>query len=182
MGVFKDLSGQRFGKLTVIKRNGTSKDGKVMWECKCDCGKYSKVRSSDLTRWRIKSCGCYARNNFIKLNTKHGLRHHRLYYIWRDMKIRCYNPSYKSYKRYGGRNIVVCDEWKNDFMVFYNWSMNNGYRDDLTIDRVNNNGNYEPNNCRWATLVEQQNNTSANRHLLYNNENLTIAEWGRKLK
>lgn len=173
MGKFIDLTGRKFGKLTVIKRVENTLSNKVNWLCKCECGKYSKVISSDLTKKGTKSCGC--------LTKKHGLTHHRLYYIWQDMKARCYNLKQQRYNRYGGRNIVVCDEWLNNFKSFYDWAMNNGYRDDLTIDRINNDGNYEPNNCRWATLIEQHNNTSRNRHLLYNGENLTIAEWSRKL-
>jgi hypothetical protein len=95
------------------------------------------------------------------------------------MKQRCYNENHSSYKRYGGRGITVCDEWKNDFVEFRNWAINNGYKDGLTLDRINNNGDYEPSNCRWATLLEQANNKSNNRYITYDGETKTYSEWCR---
>lgn len=119
---------------------------------------------------------------------KHGMYKTRLYNIWRNMKSRCNTPSASKYYLYGGRGIKVCDEWKNDFMSFYNWAMTNGYRDDLTIDRINPDGNYEPNNCRWATYKEQNSHLSGNATkqfeeviIEYKGEKLNMTEWAKKL-
>lgn len=101
----------------------------------------------------------------------------RLYNIWRNMKQRCYNKNHAKYKNYGGRGIQVCDEWRTDFMLFYNWAINNGYKDNLTIDRIDVNGNYEPDNCRWATPKQQSRNTTKNRYYTINNETHCLSEW-----
>ena len=107
----------------------------------------------------------------------HGKSKTRLYNIWSDMKRRCYNPKNKRYNRYGGRGISVCDEWKDDFQAFYDWAIYNDYAEDLTIDRIDVNGNYEPNNCRWITWKEQQRNTSRNRFITVNGVTRTMTEW-----
>lgn len=117
----------------------------------------------------------------MKYNKKHGLYNHRLYRIWMKMRGRCNNPSYHEFSRYGGRGIKVCDEWENDFMSFYNWSLENGYTDKLTIDRIDNDGDYEPSNCRWTTQKKQCNNFSRNHLLTYNGETHTMQEWGEML-
>ena len=114
-------------------------------------------------------------------NLKHGLYNHRLYRIWIKMRGRCNNPSYHEYGHYGGRGIKVCDEWNNDFMSFYTWSLANGYYDELTIDRIDNNGNYEPNNCRWTTQKVQCNNFSRNHCLTYDGQTHTLQEWSEIL-
>lgn len=108
---------------------------------------------------------------------KHGERNSRLYTIWCRMKQRCFDTKIECYKNYGGRGITICDEWKNNYSAFKEWAINNGYKDDLTIDRIDVNGNYEPNNCKWATRKEQANNTRTNRNITYNNETHTLAEW-----
>ena len=110
-------------------------------------------------------------------NYKHGLRHTRLFSIWTNMLTRCSNKHCRHYARYGGRGIAVCDEWKNDFQAFYDWSMTNGYADDLTLDRIDNNGNYEPSNCRWATAKQQANNTSRCKYITVDGETRTMKEW-----
>lgn len=111
----------------------------------------------------------------------HGKRKTRLYRIWTNMKTRCINPNDPHFERYGRRGITVCDEWKNDFKAFYDWSMSNGYADDLTIDRIDNNGNYEPSNCRWVTVKEQNQNKRNVILITYDGETHTVTEWARKL-
>lgn len=153
MGKIKDLSGQKFGKLEVIEFCGKNKEHQAMWICRCECGKETEVVGVNLTKGVTRSCGC------LRGRPKNsGMTHTRIYHIWYNMKRRCYNPKDRNYKNYGGRGIKVCDEWLNDFQAFYDWAMSNGYSDDLTIDRINVNGNYEPTNCRWATIAEQQAN------------------------
>lgn len=115
-------------------------------------------------------------------NFKHGKCGTRIYIIWKHMKQRCYNSKDKGFKNYGGRGITICEQWKNDFINFYNWAIKNGYKDNLTIDRINVNGNYEPNNCRWATKKEQANNTRNIHYITYNGETHNLTEWSKLLK
>lgn len=172
-----NLLGEKFGKLTVIKKTET-KNNLRYWICKCDCGNIVEVRASQLLEGRTKSCGCLRK---IPYSQTHNMTKTRLYRIWMGMKTRCYNQNDYAYKYYGARGIIVCQEWINDFINFYNWSMENGYSDDLTIDRIDVNGNYEPNNCRWATNFEQQNNKRDNVKIEYNGIIKTVAEWAKEL-
>lgn len=151
----KDLTGQRFGKLIVISRHGT-KRGNATWLCHCDCGNDCVVNAHELIAHDTSSCGCIRkeRNN----NTKHGKRWTKLYGVWLEIKQRCNNSRCKSYKYYGAKGVIICQEWSGDFMNFHNWAMNNGYTEGLTIDRINPFGNYEPSNCRWITIQEQARN------------------------
>lgn len=160
----KNLIGSRFGRLLVIKEAGRSKRREKLWLCKCDCGNEKITPTSYLTSGDTSSCGCYRKeselNNLSKFWKKSSIKkeYPRLYRIWIGMKTRCYNKNDKSYRYYGARNIKVCNDWKNNFIRFKDWAISNGYKDDLTIDRINVDGNYEPQNCRWITIQEQNNN------------------------
>lgn len=174
------IIGERIGRLLVTELVGTGKGGK-RYLCKCDCGNTKIVVGANLRNKTTKSCGCLFKETQLKTITKHNKRYTRIYEVWKSMKKRCFNPNCKNYEDYGGRGIIVCDEWKNDFQTFYDWSMANGYADDLTIDRQDVNGNYEPSNCRWVTRIVQANNKRNNLLFVYNGETHTVAEWSRLL-
>lgn len=145
MGRFQDLTGQKFNLLTVLERDYSKR--RVAWKCKCDCGNYTVVTSDALKRNEVKSCGC------IKYRTKHSLTKTRIYRIWVGMKQRCNNPNADSYERYGGKGIKVCEEWdnaENGSTNFIEWAYENGYSDELSIDRIDSFKGYSPSNCRWV--------------------------------
>ncbi|MBO3398543.1 hypothetical protein JJB71_13440 [Clostridium perfringens] len=177
----ENLIGKRFGKLKVVKQSH-SKNYRRYWECECDCGNKTIVTTSRLKNGHTKSCGCLSKEVTTKRNTKHGKRNTRIYEIWAGMKKRCLNKKSISYKNYGGRGVSICEEWKNSFEKFYNWAINNGYNENLTIDRIDVNGNYEPNNCRWCTKKEQSNNKRNNRYITINKETKTLSEWANYYK
>ena len=176
MGNFKDISGQKFGRLTALYKLHNAK-GRTKWLCVCECGNLTYVDVYSLQSGNTKSCGCLHKELASKQLTTHGKSHSRLYTIYNLMKRRCYNVKDKRYKDYGARGIAVCDEWKDNFQAFYDWSMENGYNDNLTIDRVNNNGNYEPNNCRWTTRKQQARNTRRTKYITYKGVTRPLIEW-----
>lgn len=142
--------GQKFGRLTVLVRNEELKK----WDCICDCGCLVSVESGKLNNGNTKSCGCYARDMAVNATKSHGMSDSKIYNVWKAMRKRCFNPKNKSFKYYGGRGITVCEEWNDSFQAFYDWALKNGYQEGLQIDRINNDGNYEPSNCRWVSAKE----------------------------
>lgn len=177
--VKNDLTGQRFGRLTVIgiDDRGTRK---TYFYCKCDCGNVKSIRSDSLLAGAIQSCGCLkAEQDRINLeaNHKHKMSHTRPYEIWQGMKGRCYNLHDARYDRYGGRGIKVCEEWRENFSAFYEWALANGYSDDLTIDRIDNDKDYTPENCRWADAKTQSRNRESNIKITIGNATKTLTEW-----
>ena len=177
-----DLTGQRFGRLTVVKQ-GPHKvyaSGKriVAWICLCDCGKDVLVSGEVLRREHgSKSCGCYSKELQRVLHTTHGLSKSKLYNVWRAIKSRCTNPNDSAYANYGGRGIRMCDEWYGDYTIFHKWATANGYDESLSIDRIDVNGNYCPENCRWVNEKEQANNRRTNRLITHNGETHNVTEW-----
>lgn len=184
MGQMRDISGLQFGYLVAVQPAGKSKDRHIIWQCNCVCGEIAYVKSNDLQKGHTKSCGCMSAEMIRVANTKHGFRLHRnmprIYKTWLNMKDRCLNPKNKYYMLYGGRGVSICAEWEKDFLSFYNWAMANGYTDQLEIDRIDFNGNYEPSNCRFVNDLVQARNS---RHCVYQNiqgEQLCLNEIAEK--
>lgn len=179
MSGIKNLKGMRFNRLVVLEEAGRSKEGRVIWLCRCDCGKLHKTLGKYLLNGDATSCGCRKLQILAETTTKqtiHNMSGSRIYQIWNGMKERCYNSKADCYKNYGGRGVGVCKEWMN-FEGFYEWAMRNGYDDNLTIDRIDSDRDYEPENCRWADKKLQANNTRRNHRLTYKGVTRTMAEW-----
>ena len=171
----EEIEGKKFGYLTAIKYSGNGK-----WECACDCGNIKYVETSKLVKGKIVSCGC--KNKLHQFRKTHGMTNTRIYSIWSGMKNRCQNTRKQEYKMYGGRGISICDEWlgENGFEYFCDWAMQNGYQDNLTIERKDVDGNYCPENCCWIPLGEQALNTRNNVYLEYNGESKPISQWAKE--
>lgn len=176
MGKLVDLTGETVGRLTIVKR-APNKGVKTMWEYRCSCGNTGIVSASDIAAGRVLSCGCYNK----EVVRKHGMSRTRPYGIYHGIMQRCYNPKCKAYQNYGGRGITVCKEWRDSFETFMEWAISNGYSDDLSIDRIDPNGSYCPENCRWATGKQQLNNTRRNVHIFACGMDLTYAQWAEVL-
>lgn len=174
-----DLAGKKFGRLTAIEIAGTSKQHVAVWRCICDCGNEKLVERYCLTQGRVRSCGCLPRELNKTGNNRrvHGMCGTRIYRIWKQMKTRCSNPNTDDWKDYGGRGITVCEEWQDNFQAFYEWAMANGYQDDLTIDRIDYDKGYSPDNCKWADITTQANNRHTNHLITINGTTKTCMEW-----
>ena len=189
MSRLKDLTGTRFGRLVVIERANDyiSPSGRkvVRWKCRCDCGNCIEVSVVHLRQGDTVSCGCFGKQRRAegKLEKSHGCSRTRIYHLFQNMKYRCQNPNASNYTTYGGRDIRVCDEWAGPrgFELFYEWAIRSGYSDDLTLDRIDVDGDYTPENCRWADSETQHNNTQNSVKLTYDGKTMTAAQWAREI-
>lgn len=181
---FEDLTGQKFNRLTVLGLSAKKSGRKSYWVCQCECGNKKTVRSDVLKRGQTQSCGCLRDEksaiNVIK-NHKHKQSGTRLYHEWQHIKYRCNNPNSKNYSRYGGRGIKICEEWNNSFETFRDWALTNGYSDNLTIDRIDVNGNYEPSNCQWIVLAEQMHNRTTTIWVTHEGKTQNLTQWADEL-
>lgn len=181
MPEFKDLTGKRFGKLTVIKIHPIRKNKRVYWECMCDCGKVIFTSGCNLVNGGSKSCGCSFIDKRTVSNYNVDGKRERLYGTWAGMKHRCKSQKTVRAKHYLGKGIIVCKEWSNDYLKFRDWAMNNGYKEGLTIDRIDNDGNYCPENCRWVTIRENNNNRHNGLHIIIDGIDDSIIGWSKRL-
>ena len=179
MGKFIDLTGQMYGRLRVIRLSfARAADGRLLWTCECVCGNLCDVRSGGLRSGNTLSCGCWNTEAFATRITLHGKANTGAHRSWGKMMQRCGNPNDTHYANYGGRGITVCDRW----LKFENFYADMGDRPvGMSIDRIDNNKGYSPENCRWATKSEQQNNTRNNRLITYNNETLNVSQWSVRM-
>lgn len=167
-----DITNKKYNRLLVITYCGSSK-----WYCLCDCGNTCVVAGNKLKSGHTQSCGCVQREKTKQANSKHNDCRKRLHSEWLNMKSRCNNPHNKHYNLYGGRGIKVCEEWNKSYLEFKNWALSSGYKDNLTIDRIDNDGDYSPENCRWATWKQQANNTSRTKKYSFGGYVLSMKEW-----
>ena len=181
---FKDISGNKINSWNVLKYSHKNKRNSAMYICQCECGEIKIIEGTTLTNNRSNSCGC--KKNY---NIKHGMSNknnkneieRKLYRKWEAIKQRCYNSKNISYKNYGALGVKVCKDWLDDFYNFYKWSIKSGYEVGLTIDRIDSNGDYEPDNCRFLTHSEQQNNKKHHHYVTYNGETKNVSQWEKHL-
>lgn len=176
---FVDLTGKRFGRLTVIKRAENYRGCQAQWKCKCDCGNETVVRAMYLKNGSTKSCGCYKADRIKAASLKHGMSGTRLWRIWNNMHSRCEQENSSQYSYYGERGVEVCEEW-SEFKPFMEWALSSGYKENLTIDRIDFDGNYCPENCRWVTRQEQNRNKSSNHFITIDGETKILEDWARE--
>ena len=174
----ENLSGKRFGRLTVLKISGNDKSGGLRYSCICDCGNLHVANARNLRKGEVRSCGCLVGESRF---SKHNGSYDRLYHIWIGIKSRCFSPNTCNYRHYGGRGITMCEEWRTDYTIFRDWALAHGYDDNLTIERVNNNGNYCPENCIWTSQFRQNNNSRFNHMIEFNGKIQSMADWAREL-
>lgn len=174
-----DYTNKRFSRLLVLERVNNTKQGRAVWKCLCDCGNITYVRSNNLQSGAVKSCGCLRHET--PLNKTHGMSKSRLYQEWASIKSRCLYKSAKNDTNYGGRGISMCKEWANSFIAFKEWAEKNGYNDNLTIERINVNGDYCPKNCTWIPRAEQAKNTRSCLRITYNGKTKILSEWCKEL-
>ena len=177
---WKQFIGKKFNRLTILERDYNHKSKRTYVYCRCDCGNEKSILLQNVVNESVKSCGCYIKEIQKNRKTTHTYSRTRLYRIFQCMKQRCYNPKDDRYKNYGGRGIKICDEWLNDFTTFYDWAINNKYSEDLTIERIDVDGNYCPENCTWIPNSEQGNNRTNNHWVEYNGERFTAQQVSRK--
>lgn len=180
MSAFLDLTGQRFGRLVVIRRAPTVSGRNTRWLCRCDCGVEKAIFRGSLRKGGTVSCGCWRKALGHVCNRTHGMRESPEYEIWSGMKKRCYNSRTKSYARYGGRGVTVCERWRGSFEAFLE-DMGQRPSPQHTLERISSDGPYAPDNCKWATQAEQQNNRTNNRRITFRGETLTVAQWARRV-
>lgn len=177
--------GDKFGKWTIIEEMSPkiiSGKPRRMFRCQCECGNIGEVQLACLRNKHSISCGCEQKKRVAKAQFKHGFADkHPLYSTWKNMKKRCNNPNATEYENYGGRGICVCKDWSNNFKSFYNWAINNGWSKKLIIDRIDNNGNYCPENCRWTNVKTQVNNKTNNHYIKYNENIYTLSTLAKYL-
>lgn len=176
----ENIIGKRFNRLKVIQFIKSKPKNK--WLCQCDCGNTAISTGYKLKSGHTKSCGCIRTEKFKSRVTKHGISasHPKIYHAYMDMMARCYNPDLKNFHRYGGRGIMVCEEWKTNLESFLNWSLQNGFEENLSLDRIQNDGNYEPNNCRWIPQLKQAQNRSTTVFIEHNGIKESMAATGRR--
>lgn len=182
---FQDLTGQKYGRLTVVSLYGSDRK-KTLWNCRCECGRESVVDAANLKSGNTKSCGCLNVEKWGTNSYRHGGCKERLYRVYANMKDRCYCATNRQYRRYGGRGITMCDEWRRSYLPFKSWAIENGYdenaaRGQCTLDRIDNDGPYAPWNCRWVTQKEQCDNKSTNRVITYHGESKPLSKWCEEL-
>lgn len=179
--LISDLIGKRFGRLLVLEYRGRAKDRKHMWLCRCDCGNEKVYLENNFKRSKhTQSCGCFGREKTIKRNTTHNLHGDPLYRTWANMRQRCMNSNHRDFNRYGGRGISICEEW-DSAENFIKWGHSNGWKDGLTLDRSDNDGNYCPDNCKFVTMKIQDRNKSNNVRIEYNGESKILWDWAKEL-
>ena len=175
----QDLSSKKFGRLTVLSFKGRNKQYDSLWECECECGTIKTIRGGVLKNGHTQSCGCLQKERTSSAKTTHGLinNNFKLYKVWTGIKQRCGNPKSKSYDKYGGRGIAICDVWKDSFPKFHRWAIPNGYKIGLTIERSDVNGNYEPSNCSWILKSNQSKNRTSSVKISFKGKTETASKW-----